>query len=405
AEAYGSRLPTPDAPQAQAEPGPTPGEMSVHWAPPASESQIKAYLIVPDDDRFAAAWVPGFATTGELRCLTPGNAYRVTVYALSSYGLSDGVPFEATAANGAVADPSPCAERLVGGEVSDPDIPIGPGGTAGPSDGGSGGVPTAGVSEAPKVPATASGYWLLADDGAVSAFGTAANLPGAAPLPAGVKAVDLEPTPARDGYWVLTSDGTVHPAGAAPALGSVDPSRLATGERATSLSATPTGRGYWVFTDRGRAIPFGDAGNLGDMSGTKLNGPVLDSIATPTGRGYYLVASDGGIFAFGDAAFHGSMGDAHLNAPVRSLVPDPDGSGYWLVASDGGVFAFEAGFRGSMGGRRLNRPVMGMVPFGNGYVMVAEDGGVFTFSDLPFAGSLGGRPPTRPIVSVASAAR
>jgi len=406
AEALGSRLPTPDAPQAQGGPGASPGEMSVQWTPPASESEINAYLIVPDDDRYAATWVPGSATSGDLRCLTPGNAYRVTVYALSRYGLSDGVPFEATAANGTVADPAACAVRIVGGEVSDPDTPDspdGPGGAAGPGDSGAAGGPAAGTSGATKA-STTSGYWLLADDGAVAPFGTAANLPGAAPLPAGVKAVDLEPTPARDGYWILTTDGTVHPAGAAPALGSVDRARLAAGERATSLSATPTGHGYWVFTDRGRAVPFGDAVSFGDMSGTKLNGPVLDSIATPTGKGYYLVASDGGIFAFGDAAFAGSMGGRRLNAPVRSLVPDPDGSGYWLVASDGGVFAFDAGFRGSMGGTRLNRPVTGMVPYGDGYLMVAEDGGVFTFSDLPFAGSLGGRPPTRPIVSVASAA-
>jgi hypothetical protein len=138
------------------------------------------------------------------------------------------------------------------------------------------------------------------------------------------------------------------------------------------------------------------------MSGARLNGQVLDSIATPSGRGYYMVAEDGGIFAFGDARFFGSMGGARLNAPVQSLVPDPDGAGYWLVASDGGVFAFEAGFRGSMGGARLNRPVTGMVPFGNGYLMVGEDGGIFNFSDKPFYGSLGSNPPGAPIVAVAA---
>jgi protocatechuate 3,4-dioxygenase beta subunit len=405
AAAYGTTLPTPDAPEAQAEPGATPGSMSVHWTPPASEGDITAYLIVPDHDFHAATWTPAPATAGELRCLTPGNAYQVTVYALSNYGLSGGIDFIGTAADGAVTDPNACTERLIGGDTGNPTSPDGPGGTAGPADGGPGGGPTAGVSGTTKAPTATSGYWLLADDGAASAFGGAADLPATAALPAGVKAVDLEPTPARDGYWLLATDGTVHPAGAAPPLGSLDRSRLATGERPTSLSATPTGRGYWIFTDRGRVVPFGDAVSFGDMAGTTLNGPVLDSIATPTGRGYYMVASDGGIFAFGDAAFAGSMGGKKLNAPVRSLVPDPDGSGYWLVASDGGVFAFDAGFRGSMGGTHLNRPVTGMVPYGNGYLMVAEDGGVFTFSDLPFAGSLGSRPPTRPIVSVASAAR
>jgi hypothetical protein len=96
------------------------------------------------------------------------------------------------------------------------------------------------------------------------------------------------------------------------------------------------------------------------------------------------------------------MGGRHLNAPVRSLVPDGDGTGYWLVAADGGVFAFDAPFVGSMGGTPLNQPVRGMVRYGNGYLMVAEDGGVFAFSDRPFTGSLGARPPASPIVSVAA---
>jgi ribosomal protein L24E len=138
------------------------------------------------------------------------------------------------------------------------------------------------------------------------------------------------------------------------------------------------------------------------VSAVKLNGPVLDSVATPTGKGYYMVASDGGIFAFGDARFAGSMGGQHLNASVESLVPDGDGSGYWLVASDGGIFAFGAPFKGSMGDKKLNRPVTGMIRYGDGYLMVAEDGGIFNFSTAAFAGSLGGHPPVRPIVSVAA---
>jgi hypothetical protein len=87
---------------------------------------------------------------------------------------------------------------------------------------------------------------------------------------------------------------------------------------------------------------------------------------------------------------------------VQSLVPDADGDGYWLVASDGGIFAFNAHFRGSMGGTRLNQPVTGMVRYGNGYLMVAEDGGIFNFSDRPFAGSLGDRPPVHPVTGVAA---
>ena len=243
------------------------------------------------------------------------------------------------------------------------------------------------------------GYWMLGADSKVYPFGAAK---GFGDGPAGVAAVDLEPTPSGQGYWLLSADGRVTPKGDATPLGNVDMATLAPGEKVTSLSATPTGKGYWIFTSRGRAVAFGDAAFLGDVSHLSLNGPVLGSVATPSGRGYYMVASDGGIFAFGDATFDGSMGGRRLNAPVESLVPDGDGTGYWLVASDGGIFAFDAPFKGSMGATKLAKPVTGMVRYGDGYLMVAQDGGIFDFSSSPFAGSLGGHPPAQPIVAVAT---
>ena len=246
-----------------------------------------------------------------------------------------------------------------------------------------------------------SGYWMVGVDGKVYAFGDAPHLGDTRPAP-GTEAVDLEPTASGRGYWIVDRRGHVSAFGDAAVHGHPDPAALAAGETVTSLSATPSGRGYWVFTTRGKVIAFGDATWYGDMAATRLNGPVLDSIPTPSGRGYYMVASDGGIFTFGDARFVGSMGDVPLNAPVQSLVPDADGAGYWLVAADGGIFSFDAPFRGSMGHVRLNRPVTGMVRFGDGYLMVGEDGGIFNFSTLPFHGSLGDRPPGRPIVAVAA---
>jgi myo-inositol-hexaphosphate 3-phosphohydrolase len=245
-----------------------------------------------------------------------------------------------------------------------------------------------------------SGYWMVGSDGKVYEFGDAKHH-GNIDLPAGAQAVDLEPTPSGNGYWVIDDLGHVFAKGDAKHFGDVTRSALPSTDVITSLSATKSGNGYWVFTSSGRALPFGGAVWHGDMRDAKLNGPVLDSIATSSGNGYYMVGSDGGIFSFGDAKFYGSMGDKKLNAPVQSLVPDSDGIGYWLVASDGGIFAFEAQFRGSMGAIKLNKPVTGMVRYGNGYLMVGEDGGIFSFSDKEFVGSLGNKPPLRPITSVA----
>jgi hypothetical protein len=243
------------------------------------------------------------------------------------------------------------------------------------------------------------GYWMVGRDGSVNAFGDAAKY---TPNSAIGDTVDLEPSPTGRGYFTVTKQGIVMGHGdSVRAPSPLVPLDGGPGEEVTAISVTRSGHGYWVFTTLGRVVPFGDAPFLGDMSGTKLNGPVLDSIVTPSGNGYYMVASDGGIFTFGDAVFYGSMGATKLNKPVQSLVPDADGIGYWLVASDGGIFAFEAPFYGSMGDTALAKPVTGMVGFGNGYLMVGEDGGIFTFGDAPFLGSLGDNPPAVPIVSVA----
>ena len=382
------------------------GKVKVTWEPPAYDggSPITGYTVTAS--RNASNHKANFGpseTSGAIRSLINGKTYTVTVVARN--------------ANGAGAASAPLTVAL---DAVDPPTTTTTTTTRPLPGAGSGGDPLGGAGTGGDKTGTVpqgsgrSGYWLLGTDGAVFPFGdaaphgdasaaiSAANAASGVAAGSGVRAVDLEPTPSGRGYWVLDNQGRVRPFGDAPHLGDVVLGRLSAGEEPASLSSTPTGAGYWVFTDRGRTLAFGDAAFLGDVSGTPLNGPVLDSVATPTGRGYYMVASDGGIFAFGDARFAGSMGGRRLNAPVRSLVPDGDGTGYWLVASDGGVFAFDAPFRGSLGGVRLNRPVRGMVRYGDGYVMVGEDGGIFAFSDKPFSGSLGGRPPASGIISVAA---
>ena len=272
-------------------------------------------------------------------------------------------------------------------------------------------VSAVGAAAAAPSPDAGDGYWMLGIDGTVYAFGEAPFCGHDDTFFPYYYAVDLLPFPDNSGYWTL-SDNYVQANYCGDAWDFYSKnyesdnfiSSLAGDEAVVSMSATPDGSGYWVFTTRGRAIPFGSAQWYGDMSGTTLNGPVLDSVATPSGHGYYMVASDGGIFTFGDARFSGSMGGTRLNQPVMSMAPDPDGRGYWLVASDGGIFTFDTPFYGSMGAVRLNEPISGIVasPTGAGYLMVAMDGGVFTFGDVRFHGSLGASPPQWPVWSIAA---
>jgi hypothetical protein len=205
------------------------------------------------------------------------------------------------------------------------------------------------------------------------------------------------------GYWEVATDGGIFAFGNAGFFGSMGGKHL--DAPIVGIATTPDGKGYWEVATDGGIFAFGDAAFFGSMGAKHLNAPIVGIATTPDGKGYWEVATDGGIFAFGDAAFFGSMGAKHLNAPIVGIATTPDGKGYWLVASDGGVFSFgNAAYHGSMGGQRLAKPIVGIAtsPSGSGYREVASDGGIFAFGDAGFFGSMGGKPLTKPIVGIST---
>ena len=209
--------------------------------------------------------------------------------------------------------------------------------------------------------------------------------------PSNAPIVGITATPDGKGYWQVASDGGIFAFGDAGFYGSMGGKPLNAG--VVGIAATPDGKGYWEVASDGGIFAFGDAGFYGSMGGKPLNAGVVGIAATPDGKGYWEVASDGGIFAFGDAGFYGSMGGKPLNAGVVGIAATPDGKGYWLAGADGGVFAFgDAGFYGSMSGQSPNDPVTGIAaaPAG-GYWLTAADGGVFAFGNATFFGSMGGK--------------
>jgi hypothetical protein len=247
------------------------------------------------------------------------------------------------------------------------------------------------------------GYWEVAKDGGIFAFGAPFN-GSAGGLHLSAPIVGMAYDAANGGYWLVGSDGGIFAYGGAPFYGSMGGTKL--NAPIVGMAANAQGTGYWLVASDGGIFAFGTSsfhGFHGSMGGTKLNKPVVGMAVTPDGGGYWEVASDGGIFAFGDAPYHGSMGGSHINAPVVGMAAQ-DAGGYWLVGSDGGLYAFgDALFKGSMGGSHLNAPVVGMAydSLNGGYWLVASDGGLFAFGGAPFLGSTGGTRLNQPVVGMA----
>ena len=243
------------------------------------------------------------------------------------------------------------------------------------------------------------GYWTVARDGGVFAFGDVRFLGSMGGKPLYRPIVGMASTPRRGGYWMVASDGGVFSFGDALFKGSMGGKPLY--RPIVGMTASPSGNGYWMVASDGGIFSFGDALFKGSMGGKPLYRPIVGMTASPSGNGYWMVASDGGIFAFGDAPFKGSMGGRPLVQPIVGMASTRSGNGYWLVARDGGIFAFgDAGFYGSMGGKPLNYPIVNMMrtPSGNGYWLVASDGGIFSFGDARFRGSTGALPLNQPVV-------
>ena len=245
------------------------------------------------------------------------------------------------------------------------------------------------------------GYWMVARDGGIFAFGKARFYGGTGGIKLNQPIAGMANTPTGKGYWLVARDGGIFSFGDAGFYGSMGGTRLA--QPVVSMATTPTGKGYWLVARDGGIFSFGDATFYGSTAGRSTH-PIVSMTRTPTGRGYWLLAADGEVFAFGDAGFFGSMGGRALNKAIVAMTPTSTGRGYWLVSSDGGIFSFgDATFLGSMGGTPLNKPILGITvtPSGNGYWMVASDGGIFSFGDARFFGSMGGVRLNQPMFGMA----
>ena len=171
--------------------------------------------------------------------------------------------------------------------------------------------------------------------------------------------VGIASTPDGRGYWEVASDGGIFAFGDATFYGSMGGTPL--NEPIVGIASTPTARATGRSPPTGASSPSATPPSTARWAARPSTSRSWASPSTPDGRGYWEVASDGGIFAFGDATFYGSMGGTPLNEPIVGMAATPDGRGYWEVASDGGIFAFgDAAFYGSMGGTPLNKPIVGI---------------------------------------------
>jgi hypothetical protein len=217
------------------------------------------------------------------------------------------------------------------------------------------------------------GYWLVASDGGIFAFGNAGyygSIPGVGLSPAGsgqphslnAPIVAMVPSSDGGGYFMVASDGGVFAfgdarfAGSCPGIG---------GCSGTAVGVVPdaSGNGYWLITQSGSVYAFGDAPFYGAPG--NQGSPVTSAVRTADGGGYWVLLANGAVYAYGDAASRGGpVGSVGGIDPASAIFSDADGGGYWVASAAGAVFAYgDAPNDGSMAGNHLNGSIIAATGF------------------------------------------
>ena len=211
---------------------------------------------------------------------------------------------------------------------------------------------------------TGNGYWLVASDGGIFSFGDATfygSIPEVGLHPAGsglpnslnAPIVGMVPTSTGEGYFMVASDGGVFAFGDARFEGSC-PGIGGCAGAAVAVMPDNSGKGYWLVTSTGSVYAFGDAPFYGASPPSTV--PAVDAVATPDGHGYWLLYANGIVASFGDAGhFGGPYGYVDFYNPATAIFPTKDGLGYWIASARGDVFTYGvAPFLGGLAATGLN---------------------------------------------------
>jgi hypothetical protein len=217
-----------------------------------------------------------------------------------------------------------------------------------------------------------NGYWLVATDGGVFAYGDAGfygSIPGVGLNPAGsgrphslnAPIVGMVPTYDNAGYFMVASDGGVFSFGDATFEGSC-PGIGGCEGAAVAVMPDASGNGYWVVTSSGHVYTFGDAQYLGAPGPQSV--PVTSAVRTSDGNGYWILFGNGAVAGYGDAVDAGGPVGTTSGLNPATAIFAADGGGYWVATATGGVFSYGgAQFDGSLGGTRLNEPIIAATGF------------------------------------------
>ena len=175
--------------------------------------------------------------------------------------------------------------------------------------------------------------------------------------------VGMVPTFTGHGYFMVASDGGVFAFGDAQFEGSC-PGIGGCAGRGRGRDAGPH-RERLLAGDESSATSTPSATPPSTAAPPPSSVPVVDAVATPDGHGYWLLYANGAVDSFGDAANLGApVGYVNAFNPAAAIFPTADGQGYWVASARGDVFSYgDAPYLGQQAAAGLNGEIIAAFGF------------------------------------------
>ncbi len=141
--------------------------------------------------------------------------------------------------------------------------------------------------------------------------------------------VGMAASPSGGGYWLVAADGGVFAFGDAGFFGSTG--SLVLNSPIVAMAASPSAEGYWLAAADGGVFAFGDAPFRGSAADRGLERPVV-GFGADGADGYTMVTADGAVVGFGASASSISSSECRAE-PVSGFTSNPAGDGWWITTS------------------------------------------------------------------------
>ncbi len=196
------------------------------------------------------------------------------------------------------------------------------------------------------------GYWIMRGDGSVTSYGAARfygspkdlgiGLEGGADA-AGERWAAICPTPTNLGYWCVAVDGRIRAFGDATNFATNIPGfSFGSNTYIAGASSLKNAQGLLMASTNGTVYVLGAATHYGNYT-ESANASLVAVVPTMSGNGYWLMTGGGGVQARGAAVDYGQSGSIIVTQPDQifdQLMATPTNGGYYILRGIGNVNTF-----------------------------------------------------------------